>query len=149
MPSGPPVPPLPPGARAPRYEESSQASPTHSRDQSPARDPFVASHEDIHGTGNYAMSSLNAPSGTGSNYGTAPNSPYHTVGGSVAGGSYNQSAYRGSQGYAPSGVQLSDFGPVEHGRYPHSEEEEHQPLNEGAGFTGGFYPPPGAGGGSV
>jgi hypothetical protein len=46
-----------------------------------------------------------------------------------------------------SSVQLNDFGAVDHessaghGRYQHDESEENRPLNEGAGFTGGFYPP--------
>jgi hypothetical protein len=107
------------------------------------------------------MSSLNAPNvggpgsfTTGSNYGTAPSSPYQVAGGSVAGGSYNQGAYnQGSQGYTQhsfsghaSSTSLNDFGAVEHGRYPHSEDEEHRPLTEGAAYSGGFYPPTAPGG---
>jgi hypothetical protein len=160
------MPPLPPGASAGgiRYADSPTRSPPRSRDQSPGRrDPFMASHEDVSGTGNYAMSSLNPPGvagpgsfTTGSNYGTAPSSPYQAAGGSFAGGSYNQGAYnQGSQGYAQpsfnrhagaSSTTLNDFGAVEHGRYPHSEDEEHRPLTEGAAFSGGFYPPTGPGG---
>lgn len=142
------MPPLPPGAAGGiRFASSPNRSPARSREQSPPRDPFMASHEDLGGTGTYGMSSLNAPSGGGSNYGTAPSSPYNAGGGSIAGGSYNQAAYaQHSYGGGPPGVStttLTDFGPVEHGRYPHSEEEEHRPLNEGAGFAGGFYPPAG------
>jgi hypothetical protein len=184
QPGAPPNPPLPPGAAAGanvRFGGSPVRSPPHSRDQSPnrqaQRDPFMASHEVLPTAGNYPMSSLNAPQGpgsftTGSNYGTAPSSPYEPSAGQFSGSAspYNQGSYnqiRGPQGFsqnsygAPphvvggmssSSVQLNDFGAVDHdssvghGRYQHDDNEENRPLNEGAGFTGGFYPPMDGGG---
>lgn len=157
----------PPGGAPPAH------SPPRSRDQSPPRDPFMASHENLApggGPGNYGMSSLSAPQGpgsftTGSNYGTAPSSPYDTPAGNYgrAAGSFGQNtqppgypsnSYGGQSqrtnnyGGSGSSVQLTDFGAVDHdsvphGAYPHEESEENRPLNEGAGFSGGFYPPPG------
>ncbi|CCA69341.1 related to chitin synthase [Serendipita indica DSM 11827] len=158
-----PVPPLPPGAGAAGAGVHYAPSPPRSRDQSPSRrDPFM----DPSAGPNYPMGSLTAPNaggGPGSNYGTAPSSPYHTPA-SQYGGSINQSLYaQNSQGYhqqpysshtgvSTSTVQLQDFGPVDHdsttghGRYQHDETDENQPLNAGANFTGGFYPPPNSAG---
>ena len=175
-PGAPPVSPLPPGSPNPpnvRFGGSPVRTPPRSRDQSPnrqaQRDPFMASHETLPAPGNYPMSSLNAPGSftTGSNYGTAPSSPYETPAGQFSSstsphnqGSYNQirgpqvydqSSHGGAPhvigGMSTSTVQLNEYGVVDHessvghGRYQPDESEENRPLNEGAGFAGGFYPP--------
>ncbi|KIM33668.1 glycosyltransferase family 2 protein [Serendipita vermifera MAFF 305830] len=187
-----PPPPLPPGAGTAgaaganvRFGASPVRSPPHSRDQSPnrqgPRDPFMASHEALPTTGNtYQMSSLNVPGPpasytTGSNYGTAPSSPFESPADHHSptspfqqnnsynsAHSYAQSTYSSATphvvgGMSTSTVQLNDFGAVDphhdagvaHGRYPHDESEENRPLNEGAGFSGGFYPPPAGGASSM
>lgn len=175
QPGAPPIPPLPPGAATGaniRFGASPARSPPQSRDPSPnrqaQRDPFMASHEALPAAGHYQMSSLSAPRPpasytTGSNYGTAPSSPYESPAGGPGPtspfpqGSYNslqaypQNSYGGTPhvvgGISTSTVQLNDFGAVDHestvghGRYQHDESEENRPLNEGAGFSGGFYPP--------
>ncbi|KAG8830026.1 Chitin synthase, class 2 [Serendipita sp. 399] len=170
----PPIPPPPPtatpGGHGVRYSPSPVHTPPRSREQSPhrqaLRDPFMASHENLNVPGNYGGNTLNPPGPgsftTGSNYGTAPSSPFESPAHQF-GGSFNQTGYnQASQSYAPtpygtaggrstSAVQLNDFGPVDHsstghGRYEHDESEENRPLNEGAGFSGGFYPPPSVGG---
>ncbi|KAG8859628.1 Chitin synthase, class 2 [Serendipita sp. 411] len=168
QPGAPPIPPPPPiaapGGRGVHYAPSPVHTPPRSREQSPPRqalrDPFMASHENLNVPGNYGRNTLNPPGPgsftTGSNYGTAPSSPFESPANQFGQGTYNQ----GSQGYmqtpygtaggrSTSGVQLSDFGSVDHGshgRYEHDESEENRPLNEGAGFSGGFYPPPSLGG---
>jgi hypothetical protein len=118
------------------------------------------------------MSTLAAPTQgpgsftTGSNYGTAPSSPYDTSGGNVAGygrpaGSFGQNTQASGYGQksnnygaSASSVQLTDFGAVDHdnrphGSYGHHDDDENRPLTEGGAFSGGFYPPPAGPGGSV
>jgi hypothetical protein len=169
------APPLPPGASSSggqgntRYGHSPAHSSQHSREQSPSRlaqrDPFMASHETLGGPPHFPTNSLNAPGGggggsftTGSNYGTAPSSPFQDPAGPFHGASTidqrthgygTQGSYGGQHGMSASSVQLTDFGAVDHSgnRYHNDnhEYEESRPLNEGAGFSGGFYPPPNEG----